>query len=123
MRYLILVIINLPIVFLAFLNIITQYKMKRIDKERFIRQTLLWLIISLVLILAFPIYNLANGRAIFSSIELSFFDIAEITSIVFLFYTVNNQIRKLNNTERRLRDLHQEMSIVLSESELKNGKN
>lgn len=123
MRYLILVIINLPIVFLAFLNIITQYKMKRIDKERFIRQTLLWLIISLVLILAFPIYNLANGRAIFSSVELSFFDIAEITSIVFLFYTVNNQIRKLNNTERRLRDLHQEMSIILSESELKNGKN
>jgi uncharacterized membrane protein YhaH (DUF805 family) len=97
--------------------------MKRIDKERFIRQTLLWLIISLVLILAFPIYNLANGRAIFSSVELSFFDIAEITSIVFLFYTVNNQIRKLNNTERRLRDLHQEMSIILSESELKNGKN
>lgn len=123
MRYLILVIINLPIVFLAFLNIITQYKMKRIDKERFIRQTLLWLIISLVLISAFPIYNLANGRAIFSSVELSFFDIAEITSIVFLFYTVNNQIRKLNNTERRLRDLHQEMSIILSESELKNGKN
>ncbi len=123
MRYLILVIINLPIVFLAFLNIITQYKMKRIDKERFIHQTLLWLIISLVLILAFPIYNLANGRAIFSSVELSFFDIAEITSIVFLFYTVNNQIRKLNNTERRLRDLHQEMSIILSESELKNGKN
>lgn len=123
MRYLILVIINLPIVFLAFLNIITQYKMKRTDKERFIRQTLLWLIISLVLILAFPIYNLANGRAIFSSVELSFFDIAEITSIVFLFYTVNNQIRKLNNTERRLRDLHQEMSIILSESELKNGKN
>ena len=123
MRYLILVIINLPIVFLAFLNIITQYKMKRIDKERFIRQTLLWLIISLVLILAFPIYNLANGRAIFSSVELSFFDIAEVTSIVFLFYTVNNQIRKLNNTERRLRDLHQEMSIILSESELKNGKN
>ena len=123
MRYLILVIINLPIVFLAFLNIITQYKMKRIDKERFIRQTLLWLIISLVLILAFPIYNLANGRAIFSSVELSFFDIAEITSIVFLFYTVNNQIRKLNNTERRLRDLHQEMSITLSKPELKNGKN
>lgn len=123
MRYLILVIINLPIVFLAFLNIITQYKMKRIDKERFIRQTLLWLIISLVLILAFPIYNLANGRAIFSSVELSFFDIAEITSIVFLFYTVNNQIRKLNNTERRLRDLHQEMSIILSKPELKNGKN
>lgn len=123
MRYLILVIINLPIVFLAFLNIITQYKMKRIDKERFIRQTLLWLIISLVLILAFPIYNLANGRAIFSSVELSFFDIAEITSIVFLFYTVNNQIRKLNNIERRLRDLHQEMSIILSEPELKNGKN
>ncbi|MFZ2275592.1 MAG: DUF2304 family protein [Candidatus Nanogingivalis sp.] len=123
MRYLILITINLPIVFLAFLNIITQYKMKRIDKERFIRQTLLWLIISLVLILAFPIYNLANGRAFFSSVELSFFDIAEITSIVFLFYTVNNQIRKLNNTERRLRDLHQEMSIILSESELKNGKN
>lgn len=123
MRYIILTLLNLPIVFLAFLNIITQYKLKKINKKKFIRQILIWLIISLVIIFAFPIYNLLIGKEMFSSSELSLFDIAEITSIIFIFYIVNNQIRKLNASERRLRELHQELSIILSKMDSKNGKN
>mgnify|MGYP001018712338 CR=1 FL=1 len=114
MRYIILILLNLPIVFLAFLNIITQYKLKKMNNKKFIRQILIWLIISLVIIFAFPVYNLLTGKEMFSSNELSLFDIAEITSIILIFYLVNNQIRKLSTTERRLRELHQELSIIIS---------
>lgn len=123
MRYIILILLNLPIVFLAFLNIITQYKLKKIAKQRFTRQLFMWLLISLVVIFAFPVYNLLAGKIIFSSTDLSLFDIAEITSIIFIFYIVNNQIRKLNASERRLRELHQELSIILSKMDSENDKN
>lgn len=123
MRYIILILLNLPIVFLAFLNIITQYKLKKITKQRFTRQLFMWLLISLVVIFAFPVYNLLAGKIIFSSTDLSLFDIAEITSIIFIFYIVNNQIRKLNASERRLRELHQELSIILSKMDSENDKN
>ena len=115
MRYLILVLLNVPIILIALLNIITRYKLGKASARRFRRQLLLWLVILIILIGSFPIYNLLSGRPVLDSRTLSFFDIAEVTVIIFLFYVVNNLIRKLDQTERRLRDLHQEISIKLSE--------
>lgn len=89
--------------------------MRRMSKKRFHQQLLLWIIITIVLVGSFPAYNLITGRPVFDSIDLSVFDILQTTAIIFLFYTVNNQRRKLEQTERRLRDLHQELSIKLSE--------
>lgn len=114
MRYIILVLLNIPIVFLALLNIVTQYKMKKMPSKRFYRQLLLWTVILILLIGSFPVYNLIVGKPVLDSIDLSAFDIVEITSIVFLFYIVNDQRRKIEHAERRLRELHQEVSIKLS---------
>lgn len=114
MRYLTLILLNTPIILLAFLNIVTQYKMHRIPRRRFYQQLLLWVIILTVLIGSFPVYNLAVGRPLLDSIDLSAFDIVEITAVIFLLYIVNDQRRKIDHTERQLRDLHQELSIRLS---------
>lgn len=115
MRYLILIALNTPIIFLAFLNVVTQYKMRRISRRRFYRQLLLWVILLTVLIGSFPVYNLIIGRSVLDSIELSAFDIVQTTAIILLFYVINNQHRKIEQSERRLRDLHQELSIRLSD--------
>ena len=117
MRYIILVILNLPIILLALLNIVAQYKMKRTVKSRFIKQLILWVTILVVLIGSFPFYNYIIGRPVFDSTDLSSFDIIQTTIIVFLFYTINNQRQKTEQIERRLRDLHQELSIKLSSHE------
>ena len=117
MRYIALIILNLPIVFFALLNIITQYKMYKMSQRRFIRQITLWAGILIVLVGSFPVYNIITQKPILDSTDLSFFDIAQTTAIVFLFYAANNQRRKIEQTERRLRDLHQELSIKLSEKE------
>ena len=115
MRYLVLLLLNLPIILLALLNIITQYKIGKIPRQRFRRQLVLWTLILIVIIGSFPVYNLIVGRPALDSTNLSAFDIVEVTAIIFRFYAVNDQIRKLDQTERRLRDLHQELSIKLSE--------
>jgi hypothetical protein len=119
MRYLILVILSLPIILLALANIVTQYKMKKVDKNRFRFQIILWLVILIVLVSSFPIYNYSIGKPIFDSSELSLFDIVQTTAIIYLFYIANDHRRKIEQNEKIIRELHQEISIRLSEN---NGK-
>lgn len=120
MRYIILVLLNLPVIGLALLNILTKYKMGRIPKQRFVKQCILWVIILIVLVGSFPVYNLIVGHPALDSIALSAFDIVQTTAIVFLIYVINDQRQKHEQTERRLRDLHQELSIKLATNETAN---
>lgn len=117
MRYLALVLLNLPIILAALVNIVTQYKLKKVSAGRFRHQLILWIVIMVVLIGSFPLYNMANGKPAFDSEELSLFDIVQTTAIIFLFYIVNNQRQRNDQSERRLRELHQELSIVLSDKQ------
>lgn len=118
MRYTILVLLNLPIVLLALINIVTQYKLHKISGARFRHQLVMWVVILIVLISSFPVYNTLAGKAPLDSHELSVFDIAQTTALVLLFYVINYQRQRLDQTERLVRDLHQEVSIRLS----KNGR-
>lgn len=117
MRYIILVLLNLPIIILALVNIITQYKMEKVEPKRFRFQIIWWIAILIILIGSFPAYNLWSGHALLDSRELSLFDIVQTTAILYLIYIINDHRRKIERSERLIRDLHQEISIRLS-----NGK-
>lgn len=114
MRYLILVLLNLPVILLALMNIVTQYKLKKVPRKRFRQQLILWLTLLIVLIGSFPVYNQFMGRPPLDSTDLSVFDIVQTTAIVLLVYITNNQRQRIEQAERTLRDLHQELSITLS---------
>lgn len=120
MRYLILVLLCLPIAILAFVDILTRYKLKKISKSRFIKQTFSWMIIAILIIGAFPVYNLIMGNSIFFSEGLSFFDIVQNAAIIYMVYSLNAQRRKAEQNEKTIRELHQELSIILSENETRN---
>lgn len=117
MRYLILLLLNVPVILLALTNIITQYKLRHIARRRFWRQVILWITILSVLIGSFPVYNLLVGRPPLDSAELSSFDIIQTTVIIALIYIANSQRQKIEKTDRMLRDLHQELSIKLATNE------
>lgn len=119
MRYLLLALLNLPIILLAMINILTQYKMKKISANRFRHQTILWLVILFILVGSFPAYNYLTGKAILDSRALSSFDIVQTTAIIYMIYIINNHRRKIEQNERIIRDLHQEISIKLA---AKDGK-
>lgn len=114
MRYIILVLLNLPVIMLALVNIVTRYKMRRISRARFARQLLLWLILLIILIGSFPLYNYLHNKPFLDSSELSLFDIVQTTAIIFLFYVINHQRQQIERVELVTRDLHQELSIRLS---------
>lgn len=113
MRYLLLVLLNIPVIFMALINIVTQYKLKKVSKNRFKHQLIIWLLILIVLVGSFPLYNFLTNQPILGSSELSMFDIVQTTAIILLFYTVNTYRQRLDQQEKRLRDLHQELSIKL----------
>ena len=117
MRYLTLVLLNVPIILAALINIITQYKLRKVSVTRFRHQLIIWMVIMVVLIGSFPLYNISIGHPPLDSSELSLFDILQTTAIILLFYIANNQRQRIDQNEHRLRDLHQELSIRLS-----NGK-
>jgi drug/metabolite transporter (DMT)-like permease len=120
MRYIILVLLNLPVILLALVNIITQHKLKHVTAQRFRHQIILWVAILVVLIGSFPFYNYLIGQPLLDSSELSVFDIIQTTAVIYLFYIVNDHRRKIERNERTVRDFHQELSIKLSTE--KNGK-
>lgn len=113
-RYVLLLIINLPFLILAVTGIITRYKMKRITKRRASIQLALWLIIFIGLALAEPVYRWLFANNFTQTDSLSLFDVVQITAILFLLYIVNGLSVRLEQTETRLNDLHQELSIRLS---------
>lgn len=115
MRYITLVLLNVPIILAALVNIITQYKLRKVSTARFRHQLIIWLVIMVVLVCSFPMYNISLGHPPLDSSELSLFDILQTTAIILLFYIANNQRQRIDQNERRLRDLHQELSIRLSD--------
>jgi energy-coupling factor transporter transmembrane protein EcfT len=114
MRYIILVVLNTPIVLLAFVNLVTNYKLKKISGRRFRWQLVFWLLIIILLVSSFPIYNLLTDKKLLDSSELSFFDIAEITALVWLLYITNHQRQLLSQNQKFIHELHSNVSIKLS---------
>lgn len=113
-RYLILLLLNLPFILLAVLGAITQYKLGRSTKKRLVVQVTVWMMVLASLALAESIYNWLFQNNLTRTEPLSLFDVIQITAIVVVFYIANRSRAKIETLEKRVQDLHQELSIRLS---------
>lgn len=114
-RYLLLLLLNLPFILAAIMGIITQYKLGKSSRRRLVIQILIWAIILIGLAFAQPIYEWLFSNNLTETEPLSLFDVVQITAIVIVFYLANRTRTKVESLERRVRDLHQELSIYISE--------
>jgi len=117
-RYILLFILNLPFVLAGILSIVTKYKIGRATSKKLIAQLLMWFSLLIGLLMAEPLYNWLFSNGLTNTDSLSLFDVIQITAIVVLFYITNRMRFRLENVERRLQDLHQELSIRLSYKKL-----
>lgn len=113
-RYLLLLLLNLPFILFAILSAITQYKLGRSTKKQLISQVLAWLMVFIGLSTAESIYNWLFQHDLTRTEPLSLFDVIQITAIVMVFYIANRSRAKIEVLEKRIQDLHQELSIRLS---------
>jgi hypothetical protein len=114
-RYLILFILTAPFILAALLNTLVDYKMRKISRKKFWAQTILWVLILVGVASAEPIYSFLFSNNLTETEPLSLFDVIQISAIVMLLFISTRSRAKVELVERRLQDLHQELSIILSE--------
>ncbi|HVW99140.1 MAG TPA: hypothetical protein VHA52_01655 [Candidatus Babeliaceae bacterium] len=116
-RYLLLFILNVPFVVMAIVSEITHYKLGHVNKKRTLGHLFFWIIVLVGLATAKFIYEWLFNNSLTQSEPLSLFDVIQTTGIVIVFYVANRTRSKLEELEIKFRDLHQELSIRLSEDE------
>lgn len=114
-RYLILFLLTAPFILAALLNALVDYKMRKITRRKYWIQTIFWLAILIGIASAKLIYGFLFSNNLTQTEPLSLFDVIQIAAIVALLFIANRTRTKLEHVERRLQDLHQEVSIRLSE--------
>ncbi len=119
-RYLILILLNAPIVFAGLLNALIDYKTKKVKRKKFIFQIFIWLIIFTGIILTKYIYEFLFSNHLTQTEPLSLFDVIEITGIILVLFMANRSRLKLELMDKRFQDMHRELSIQLSKD---NGNN
>jgi hypothetical protein len=77
-------------------------------------QVVVWLFLVVGLALAQPFYDWLVKNGLTDTEPLSLFDVVQITALVVIFYLANRTRAKVEVLEKRVQDLHQELSIRLS---------
>lgn len=113
-RYVILVLLNLPLVVAGILSALVSYKMRHIGGRKFLFRASLWVGILLGLLFAEPIYAFLFSKNLTQTEPLSLFDVIQITGIICTLFIANRAYIKAETMERRVQDLHQELSIILA---------
>lgn len=113
-RFLLLVLLNLPLIIAGMMGSLIDFKTGKITRTKFILLELLWLAILAGLVLAGPINNYLYEHHKINKNTLSLFDVIETTGIIYILFMANRARIKVDTLERRVQDLHQELSIRLS---------
>lgn len=106
----------------AILKAIMQYKLGRITRRGCIVRVGLWATILLGLIFAAPIYAFLFSNNLTQTEPLSLFDVIQITGIIATLFIATQAYSKADALEHRVQDLHQELSIRLTNSSTKDGQ-
>jgi len=119
MRYIILLILVAPIMFIALLSAITEYKLGDITRRQLANKTAKLVILGLIIALSFPVYNLLSGRPILQSDDLSAITIVIIAAVVYLLYIADKQRQSIESLRKKVYELHTNISILTSEKDQK----
>ncbi len=114
-RYLILFLLNLPLVIITLTGLLVDYKMRKISRKKYYTQIIVWVVILVGLASAKLIYEFLFSHQLTGTEPLSLFDVIQITGIIFVLFMSNRSRIKLETLEKRVQDLHQELSIRLSD--------
>jgi hypothetical protein len=99
------------------INAFVSFRLGHSSRRRFAFRILTWLIIFFSLLFTKTIYDFLFSNNLTKTEPLSLFDVVQITGIIITFYLANQAYLRADVLERRVQDLHQELSIRLSADE------
>lgn len=101
------------------MNAIVSYNLRHLSLRRMVIKIGFWIAVLLGLVFAEPIYNFLYSEGLTQTEPLSLFDVMQITAVIYIFYLVNRLYVKVDVLEKRVQDLHQELSIRLATNKKK----
>lgn len=113
-KYLLLVLINVPVVLVGVVRAITRYKTKpaRISRSKAIIEAMFWLAIGVGLIFVEPFYNTLLRHNLTDSPSMSIFDVALLTLFVFALLLIVETNEELTALKKTVSRIHERLAIV-----------
>ncbi len=112
-KYAILVIVNLPLLLIAIIGAITNYKTNRTSRSRMIVEIVFWLAVGAFLVLLEPLYNALIRHHLTNSAPMNIFDVGLLTLLILTLLIVKHINEKLSHLNRKISRMHE--SIVIAE--------
>lgn len=114
-RYLILVLLNIPLIVAGLSGSFIAYKLKTIGRAQFFARIAFWLFSLIALASVKPMYDFLFSNNLTQTEPLSLFDVIQITGILFAILITARAYTKVDLLQRQVQDLHQQLSIELSD--------
>lgn len=115
-KYLLLMLINTPLVLTGVIRSITRYKTPpKISKSKCITEVVFWLGVGVALLFAEPLYNTLLSHNLTDSAPMSLFDVAMLTLILFCVLLIVETNEDLTSLKRTVARLHEKLAIVEAE--------
>jgi hypothetical protein len=114
-KYTILIVFNLPFVVFGIFSAIARYKENSLGRLSLLTRLFFWTFIGAGIIFAQQIYNFLIRNDLTNSQPLSLADVVLVTGVSFCFFLSIRLYSRLDNTERKLSDLQEKLSIMLSD--------
>lgn len=111
-RYVLLVIINTPLLLVGIVSALTNYNTRRISKKRCVGEIIFWLTIGVGLVFVEPIYNVLVRHNLTNSTPMSLFDMLLLTLILFCLLLIKSTNERTARLHRTISRMHENIAIA-----------
>lgn len=118
-KYTLLIILNIPFVLFGLLKAYTMLKSGVLGRVGFGARLLFWAFVALGIVFAKQVYNFLQSNDLTDSQPMSLADVVLVTGVIFCLFLCMRLYSRLEAMERRATDLHQKLSIMVSEMDKK----
>lgn len=119
-KYALLALLNVPFVLFGALKAWSAFKKGRMQPIDFSMHIVFWLVVLSGLVFSEKIYNLLVAKGLTDSTPLSLADVVLVTGLNFCLFLILRLYSKTERLERRMTDLHEQLSLEFSKSHKQN---
>ncbi|MGY1708168.1 hypothetical protein ACI8AC_01510 [Geodermatophilus sp. SYSU D00758] len=111
-KYVLMIVINAPLILIAVLMAVTSYKTRRSTRRRCRILVTFWLSVGVGMLFIEPAYDSLVRANLTDSPPMSLFDIVLLTAIIFLVLLLVQLYERLTTLNRKVSRMHEGIAIL-----------
>jgi drug/metabolite transporter (DMT)-like permease len=113
-RYVLLVLINIPLLLVGIVSALTSYNTRRISKKRCIAEVIFWFAVGVGMLFVEPLYNTLVRYNLTNSTPMSLFDMLLLTLILFCLLLIKSTNERTAYLHKKISRMHE--NVVITEA-------